>query len=347
MYGTDRLMLHTARAFLAALSSEQREMACFRFEDAERFIWHFTPTPRRGIMLNRLTPTQQALAQALISSGYSPSGAAKAHLIMSLEEILLYAERDFSQMERAIRAGLPENLANGLLSRGIEPLRAVIRDPQGYYLTLFGEPSPDATWGWRLEGHHVSLNVTVVDGVTLVAAPTFFGSNPAEIRGGPRAGLRVLAAEEDAARELLASLNADQRARAVIDATAPRDILTFNHRRAEHLGDAGLPGDALTPGQRERLTALLAAYAGSLPREVESARMDAVRATPPDALRFAWMGDTEPGKGHYYRVQAPTFLVEYDCTQDNGNHIHSVWRDLAGDWGADVLGSHLATAHAS
>ena len=347
MEQTSTLMLKAASALLAALSPEQRGQITFPFEDEERFVWHFTPVRRRGVALKDLTSAQRQLAQALISSGYSAAGAAKAAMIMSLEEVLLVQERE--RAERQIRTiGQSRNMAVAdlLLREGYETLWQHVRHPDLYFLTIFGEPAPDATWGWRLEGHHVSLNVTLVDGRLSATTPFFFGANPAEVRQGPRAGLRVLAEEEELARELLASFDGTQRRDAIVEATAPPDILTFNNRQAMHLGNAGVAADQLTPAQRERLLALLEAYTRSLPAEVAQARMAAVAAAPPAEVRFAWAGGTERGEGHYYRVQGPTFLVEYDNTQDGANHIHSVWRELQGDWGLDLLGQHLREAHA-
>jgi hypothetical protein len=345
--GTSGLMLSSARAFLAALTPEQRAKAVFPFDDEQRFVWHFTPVPRRGVPLKDLSPAQRQLAQALISSGYSIAGAAKAATIMSLEEVLLEQEKE--RAERSIRS-MPSsrNMAVGelMLREGYADLWQHVRHPDLYFLTIFGDPSADTSWGWRLEGHHVSLNITVVDGREVVAAPTFFGANPAEVRHGPRAGLRALAAEEDLARRLLAELDGEQRSQAIVSADAPDDILTFNHRRAEHLDDAGITAAAMNPAGRESLNALLEAYAGAMPPEVAARRMAGVRTAPPEQLRFAWLGSTDRGQGHYYRIQGPSFLIEYDNTQDSGNHIHSVWRDYQGDWGLDLLGRHLEEAHA-
>lgn len=317
MPATAELMQRAAGAFLAALSEEQRARMRFPLDADERLVWNYTPVPRRGVPLRALSAEALPLAHALISSGYSPAGAVKATTIMSLESVL----------------------------DQFEALRRFERDPEGYYLTIFGEPAADAPWGWRLEGHHVSLNVTLAAG-QIASTPAFFGANPAEVRQGPRAGLRVLAAEEDIARDLLCSLDAGQRARAVIDAKAPADLLSENRRRALHLGGAGLPADALRPAQHERLRTLLDEYAAAMPAEVAAARMAMVQATAPADLRFAWAGGAEPGDGHYYRIQSSTFLVEYDNTQDGANHVHSVWRDFDGDWGLDLLGRHLAASHA-
>jgi hypothetical protein len=348
MEQTSELMQRTASTFLAALTPEQRARALCPFDDDERFVWHFTPVPRRGIPLKDLTPAQRLLAQALIASGYSPDGAAKAMTIMSLEEVLLAQERE--RAERAIRGiAASRNMAVGelLLREGHEAVWGHVRHPDLYFLTIFGEPAPDRTWGWRLEGHHVSLNVTLPAGRLGATTPCFFGANPAEVRRGPRAGLRALAAEESLGRALLDSLDERQRARAVIDPQAPDDILTFNQRRAEPLGDAGLPAADLSPAQLDRLRALVEAYAAAMPREVADHRMDALARTDPADLRFAWAGGALPGERHYYRIQAPAFLIEYDNTQDDANHIHTVWRDFAGDWGLDLLGAHLSAAHAS
>ncbi len=278
-------------------------------------------------------------------AGFSPEGEAKALMIMSLDEILFRQEQDEGRARQMIDT-VPLQVQRFLLVSGVERLWRTARDPEAYYLTIFGEPSSSRTWGWRLEGHHVSLNATLVDGQELVTAPSFFGANPAEIRQGPRTGLRVLSAEEDLARQFVASLDEGQRARAVIAAEAPSDILTYNHRQAEPLDQNGLPADALAPAQRERLMALLETYAAAMPAEIAASRMAQVTAAPPSELRFAWAGGTAPGDKHYYRIQSPTFLLEYDNTQNDGNHIHTVWRQFTGDWGLDLLGQHLREAHA-
>jgi len=345
MEPTSRLMQRAAQAFLATLTPEQHAVATLPFDDQERFNWYFFPVPRRGIPLKDLTPEQRQLAHALISSGYSPSGAAKATTIMSLDHVLLVQERE--RAERMIRSiGSSRNMAVSelVLREGYEAVWHHVRHSDLYFITVFGEPSLDQTWGWRLDGHHVCLSVTVVDGREVVAAPTFFGANPAEVRHGPRAGLRALAAEEDLARRLLATLDGEQRSRAIVDPEAPDDILTFNHRRAERLEEVGVAAADLGPDARDGLIALLEQYADALPAEVATRRMEAARAAF-ERLRFAWLGGTERGQRHYYRIQSPTFLIEYDCTQDNANHIHTVWREFEGDFGLDLLGRHLEAAH--
>ena len=320
-------MVHTAQQFLASLTPEQRAETVFPFADEERFFWHYIPSddfpnalkrPRRGLTLASMTPAQQHLAAALLSAGLSQQGFIKATTIMSLEDILRVLEKD---------------------TRGR-------RDTQKYHFSLFGEPTPAGTWAYRIEGHHVSLHFTIVKGKA-VGNPTFFGSNPAEVRTGPRAGLRVLAAEEDKARALLAALSPEQRKIAIVSDTAPRDILTTTDRQAALKGQpSGLPASRLTKPQRQLLDALIAEYIDNLPAELADQRRERLKAAK-GQLWFAWAGTVEKGGPHYYRVQAPGFLIEYDNTQNQANHIHTVWRDFDGDWGADLLKEHYATSPAA
>jgi hypothetical protein len=220
------------------------------------------------------------------------------------------------------------------------------RDPEKYFFSIFGTPSAKDTWGWRVEGHHVSLHFTVVNGTLIASSPSFFGSNPAEVREGPKKGLRILAAEEDAARALLQSLDPAQRASAIIDTTAPGDMVTMANVNITPLSPTGVSAAAMTAPQRDLLMKLLDVYIGKMAADIADDRLARVRKAGVERIAFAWAGDTERGKKHYYRVQGPTFLVEYDNTQNDGNHIHSVWRDFNGDFGRDLLREHLrSVAH--
>ncbi len=305
------MMSGAAGNFLASLAGEQKAQATFAMDNEERLNWHFVPRDRKGVPLKDLDGAQRALANALLSAGLSPGGYQKASTIMSLEAVLRESEKD-------------------TVGR---------RDPDKYYFSVFGEPSDASTWGWRVEGHHLSLNFTVVKGQVVASGPSFFGANPAAVKQGPRKGLRALAREEDLARELLLSLDAKQKAAAVIDQTAPKDIISYNKRKAETL-PGGIAAARLTPKQRDALMAVIEEYAGNMPEEVAAARMDAVRKAGADKLHFAWAGGPDRGQGHYYRIQGPTFLVEFDNTQNDANHIHSVWRDFNGDFGLDLLAAH-------
>lgn len=310
------IMSDAANTFLAALTPEQKAKAMFRFQDEERFNWHYIPKPRKGLPLREMTPAQKHLAEALLAAGLSQRGYIKATTIMSLEDVLRVLENDSGER----------------------------RNPEGYYFTVFGEPAEKGTWGYRVEGHHVSLNFTIADG-KVVGSPNFFGANPAEVRQGPRKGLRTLAREEDLGRSLLASFTGEQKKIAIVSETAYKDILTMASRKAALEGQpSGLPASKMTAAQREMLAALVAEYAENVPEPLAQARLEQLKKAGTN-LYFAWAGVEQPGGPHYYRVQAPAFLIEYDNTQNGANHIHSVWRDYNGDFGLDLLKMHYEASH--
>ena len=300
-----------ANAFLGSLDQAQRTKVQFAFDSDERFNWFYIPKEREGLPLKQMTAPQQRAALALIEKGLSQKGYSKAEAIRALDIILAEMEKD--------------------------PVR---RDIEKYYLTIFGEPSADGTWGMRWEGHHVSLHWTIVRGTAFATTPQFFGSNPAEVRGGPKKGQRPLAAEEDLARALVTALSATQRTVAVIAPEAPNDILTTNTRKAAIQANTGLAYADMTVEQRGMLLALITEYADAQPKKLAQERIARLREGGLDAIKFAWMGGIEKGALHYYRVQGPTFLIEYDCVQNGGNHIHAVWRDFDGDFGLDLLEQH-------
>jgi hypothetical protein len=315
--------------FVAALTPEQRQQAVADFTADDRLHWHFIPTemfPRKGLLIRDMTPAQRTLAHDLLKAGLSQRGYLTATQIMDLEVIL----GDLERRERA---------ASG---RGGNVLE---RNPEKYFFTVFGTPSTKDTWGWRVEGHHISLNFTVVNG-TIAASPAFFGSNPAEVREGPKKGLRILGAEEDAARALLQALDDRQRATAIIEKTAPSDMLTMANVNITPLSPVGVTADTMTPAQRELLMKLIDVYTGYMAPDIAADRLERVKKGGVEKIAFAWAGPTERGQKHYYRIQGPTFLVENDNTQNDGNHIHSVWRDFNGDFGRDLLREHLkSTPH--
>jgi hypothetical protein len=311
------VITQAANHFLDALTPEQKATAVIPFESDERQNWFYTPVPRKGLQLREMSPYQKRLATALLAAGLSQQGFIKAETIMSLEDVLKIMEKDDGER----------------------------RNPEKYYFSIFGTPSDSKAWGYRVEGHHVSQNYTVVNG-KVADTPSFFGSNPREVLQGPRKGLRILAQEEDLARNLMESLNEDQKKVAIVDKEAYKDILTTNSRQAALKGQAsGLSAAKLDERQFGLLTNLLNMYADNMPEQLARARMEKVKAAGKN-IYFAWAGVVEKGGPHYYRVQSPTFLVEYDCTQDHANHIHSVWRDFNGDFGMDVLKQHYQTSHA-
>jgi hypothetical protein len=218
------------------------------------------------------------------------------------------------------------------------------RDPERYYLAIFGTPSEKSPWGWRFEGHHVSLNFSSVTG-KLAVTPAFLGTNPARVPEGPTKGLRVLAQEEDLARRLLTGLNAQQRRQAIIDEEAPADIITGNQRTVSLARFEGLAYADMTADQRFLLEQLIRVYLDNMKPRIAQHQWQRMEDAGLDKLHFAWAGSAEPGQAHYYRIHGPTFLVEYDNTQNNANHIHTVWRDPANDFGRDLLRDHYENGH--
>lgn len=309
-------MIDSARHFLAGLEPEHRQQARFAFDDGERLNWHFIPRDRAGLPYGELTPAQRRLADRLLASGLSNTGMSKALGVMYLDQILF--EREGRDM----------------------------RNPDGYYFSVFGEPGPEGAWGWRLEGHHLALNFTLVDGEVVANSPAFMGANPALVDEGRHEGLEILAEEQARARELLALFDADELDQVVISGTTFRDIRSGNSVRAEAGEPEGLAMADMNDAQSDALMTLLRVYIDRLHPELARLEIEKLTEAGLDGIRFAWAGSSEPGAAHYYRIQGPTFLVEYDNTQGNANHIHSVWRDFDGDFGADVLAEHYAVAHA-
>jgi hypothetical protein len=289
--------------------------------DNARYDWAYWPTERVGVPLDLMTAEQRRLTHQLLTSLLSARGYLKVVQIMQLEQILGMLDT----------AGLPRGVGH-------------------YEVVLFGKPSATESWSWRFEGHHVSLNVVVAPAGVSVT-PSFFGSNPAEVRSGPLTGFRVLGAEEDLARELVTSLSVEQRARAVVSAEAPRDIFTGNINKPEDqweawrdtLQVAGIPVAALNEVQQHWVRRILDEVVGVYRPELSAEFLSGIDQR---TLSFAWMGATERGAPHYFRLQGPDFVFEYDNVQDNGNHVHSVWRDKSQDFGMSLLGEHYRTSHA-
>jgi len=214
------------------------------------------------------------------------------------------------------------------------------RNPEGYYVSIFGIPGATNDWGWRVEGHHLSINFTLANGQDISTTPMFFGSNPGEVREGPRKGLRVLANEEDLGRQLVKSFSDEQRKLAIFSANAPKEIITGNSRKVTALELVGLPLEKMTMGQRELLTKLIKEYLSRVRSDLAKTDWAKIEKAGVEKIYFGWAGGIERGEKHYYRIQGPTFLMEYDNTQNDANHVHTVWRDFENDFGEDILRKH-------
>ena len=313
-------MAAAAQAFVAALGPAERAQAVFDYAAEERLRWHFIPNemfPRKGLAFRAMSAGQQTKARALLRTALSQKGYQTATAIIQLEDTL----RDLERSQRFARS------------------------PLDYQFSVFGTPGGRAPWGWRVEGHHLSLHFSVADGRVTATTPTFTGANPATVSSGPRQGLRVLAPLEDAGRALVELLTPDERALAVIAVTAPGDIVSGNKHDIGPLAPPGLAAAAMTPPQRAALTALITAHASLLAADLAADRQERITAAGLDRVTFAWAGPVTKGAQHYYRVQGPTFLIEYDNTQNDGNHIHAVWRDFGRDFGPDLLRAHIRADH--
>ncbi len=308
-------MAAAADAFMETLGSRQRDRGTWELDAEQRFDWHFIPRERYGARIKDMNTEQRKAAHGLLQSLLSSQGYLKATGVMQLEGIL-------GQIE-----GRPDR-----------------RDPEDYYFNIFGAPSEDGAWAWRFEGHHVSMNVASAGGELPSVTPTFLGSNPHVVGEGPNAGRRLLGAEEDLARELLALLTDAQLRTAIIETDAPRDIITGNARTVELDGFRGLPASEMSGAQSRGLMLLILEYLNNANAEVARAKMRQIHEAGLENLHFAWAGSTERGEGHYYRIHGPTVLIEYDNTQGGANHVHSVLRDPQNDFGDDLLRRHYEEA---
>jgi len=344
-------MGQAATNLLASLTRDQLAQAMLDFDaQAKRTAWYYTPTARDGLPLTAMDRRQQRLALRLVATGLSRAGYVTASTIMGLETTL-----DAIEGWRRPPPG---------------------RDPGLYHVSVFlpvgrADPDPKQPWGWRFEGHHISLNYTIAGGRLISPTPTFFGANPAEAPLGATSTLRPLKGIEDLARELAHTLDDEQRTQAILAPVAPPDIVLANspsvpiglqandgvpasdpladtfHPQAVRYTSApkGLAADAMVQSQREILMALIGEYIHRMPDEVAEIEAAELQRQGLDGIHFAWAGSLERYQGHYYRIQGPRFLAEYDNTQNDANHIHSVWRDPVNDFGAHLLAEHYARAH--
>lgn len=304
-------MTTAAQKFLKTLPEEQHERATFAYDDPNRVAWHFIPKPfegkgaRQGVTIKEMSKESRQAAHHLLMTGLSEAGYDMTKQVMKLEDILGKIE-------------------------GPRPNRPWTRDSEMYYFSVFGTPGK-GRWGWRCEGHHLSLNFVVEGDQLLSATPSFYGSNPATVPEGPHKGLRTLAAREDVARELLKSMDEKQQKIAWKSKKAPDDLRAAGDAQPPTTPPEGIAVPDLNEHQKKLLKMLLETYADDMAQDIAAEWLGGAQKTF-DKIHFAWWGGDAKGQGHYYRVQGPTFLIEYCNTQNGANHIHSYWRDLKGDF---------------
>jgi hypothetical protein len=316
--GQDGAAERAANTFLKSLPAELRGRASFPLDSSERTAWYFVPRDRVGVRLLDLDDQQSELLGPLLATALGPEGLLEARGVMKHENILRRVETE---------AGVAD---------------VTRRDPGHYYTSVFGRPSGASPWGWRFEGHHLSINVTQLPGQAPIVAPVFIGANPARVLTGPQTGYRLLAQEEDLGRALMTSLPDDKRKAAMISDTAFGEIVTGNDPKVRPLEMEGLAAGSMSAQEKAQLRTLIELYVGRVnPASAQEALARLERAGF-DKIRFGWAGSIESGEKHYYRVHGPTLLIEYDNTQNDANHIHTVYRDLDRDFGGDALRAHLS-----
>lgn len=313
-------MSDAAKAFVSSLNAEQKAKATFQYMDGERIFWYYPPMNRHGLPLRDMEPAQRELAMAVMASGLTPESYEQAKLIIEHEDVLGPLEKE----------------------NGIETF---VRDTSLYYFTIFGEPGDKDPWGWRVEGHHVSIHFSIMGDKVISTTPFFFGANPAEVRKGPKTGLRILGDREDLAFDLMNSLDQKQVEESIICEAAPADIVTFNSSKASLMTYEGLPASKMNGAQKELLLALVSEYVNQVRTELAAQKLADLKETGLDHLHLAWAGPVTKDEPHYYRIHGGDFVVEFDNRQDGANHIHSVWRDVENDFAADVLRDHLLLYH--
>ncbi len=309
-------MTRAADAFLTMLDADQKKQAVYPYDSAERFNWDFVPLQdasrkptRKGLRLEEMTAPQKEAAKALLKAGTGAKGYATATTIMSLESIL----------------------------NELEGGKGNVRNPEWYFFTLFGTPAKEQKWGWRVEGHHLSINAVVDNGKIISTTPLFYGCNPATVLAGPRKGERAMPEVEDMALELFGSLDADQRKVAFQNKQFPE--VKQRIKKVEMTPAVGLPAGKMNEKQQALLLKLLDAYAVRMPKEVHELEMAKIKQAGFDKVYFAFAReDDKKGKPHTYRIQGPTFLIEFinvqaDSAGNPANHIHSVWHNAKGDFG--------------
>lgn len=304
-------MRGAALAFIATLDDAGRGKVLHPFDADTREDFRYTPRDRGGMPLKEMTPAQVEASKSLLSSVLSDKGALKVRQILILEGVLAELEK-----------------------------RPDYRDAGKYHFMIFGDPAKAGPWGWKYEGHHVSLNYTVGKDGGFSVTPSFLGANPAEVREGEHKGLRVLAEEEDLARALVVALLESGSNKVVFSRDAPAEILTGEDRKARALEPVGIGAAEMTAAQKNALIGLVAAYANRHHKDLADAEMRKIREAGVEKIRFGWAGGIKPGEAWYYRIQGPGFLIEAANTQNQANHIHTTWRSTDGDFGRDILAEH-------
>ncbi len=313
-----------ANAFLDILSEEVREKTLFSLDDEERYNMNYVPIPREGATFHDFNETQKQAALDLLKACLSNDGYEKTMEIRELEKVLRSIENDDNDK-------MPDGRPR--------------RDPLNYHFCIFGTPSASEIWGWRFEGHHISLNFTSDEGKIVSATPTFFGTNPGIVKEGDSRGKQVLKKESMLGFALVNSLSADQLKVAKFSEDAPPEIISANHREVGQIETTGIAYPHLNDAQQKILRQLLQVYVGNYIFDFSENLMAKIEKAGIENLHFAWAGSLKEGTAHYYRIHGPMLLIEFDNTQNDANHMHTAVRDLTNDYAEDILKRHYEMEH--
>ncbi len=311
-----------ASAFISTLSNEQKKLTLFPFASDERYNFHYFPIDdRKGLPIGDMSKAQKDAAFKLLNNALTDATIKKVHEIIELEVLLKELE-----------------------NRGPDDH---FRDPAKYFLAIFGTPGANEIWGWRFEGHHVSFNFSSQNNTIVSGTPGFLGSNPAIVPQGPDKGKEILKEERETGLAFVHSLSKEQLKTAFISDDAPGEILTGNKRKAIIDDPKGISYSQLNASQQKKFIELVNLYITRYKKPFAQTMMDDIKKAGFDKLKFAWAGhmQTGPGHPHYYRITGPTIIIEYDNTQNNANHVHTVVRDLLRDYGGDELMKHYKEKH--
>jgi len=312
-------LVSSATAFLNSLDTKLKAKVQYTITDDERFNWHFVPRQRNGVALRDFNPQQYQMVMTMLKSSMSEQGYVKATGIIALENVL----RDIE-------------------GRGAND---TYRDPLNYYVTIFGTPSKDKPWGWRFEGHHVSVNFASDKNEIVSSTPSFFGSNPGIVPRGEQKGKELLKLETDLGFELCNAFSADQKKKAIFSDKALPEIIMSDRLKAERIEPLGIAYKEMNTAQQKVFTRLLDVFVNNYQLGFAKTLMDKIEKAGIENLSFAWAGESTPGNGTYYRIQGPTLLIEYDNTQNNANHVHTAVRDLTNDFAEEILREHYKKEH--
>ncbi len=313
-------LVSRANDFLTSLDEKTKAKALYTLDDPERFNWYYVPREKReGACFKFLNIEQRQAALSLLNTSLSEVGYKKTTEIMALENILKEIENRSESDNH--------------------------RDPVNYYFTIFGTPSDTKPWAWRIEGHHISVHFAIANGELVSSTPSFFGSNPSVVPIGEEKGKQILRQETELGFAMVNSLTFDQKTIAIISETALPEIITGNKRKAELLNPIGINYSSLTNEQQQQFLQLLSVYVNNYTLGFSKKLMDKIQKAGIENLSFAWAGSLAAETGHYYRIQGPMLLIEYDNTQNNANHVHTTVRDLTNDFAEDILREHYQKEH--